>query len=214
MAQQNPGVLFSAYEHNVYLTLTIARTLPVTKLRDPTSERASERVSQGVSERALSRRTCENPFCAGEGRCQAVLLLVGRYEGAVKNACTSFAKPGRKKKGDPSSRGEKGYRDKAQKRCPGKTGGRKSWPLIGKSKFVLRKLSDAASEQERRPMPLDYHKSASAMIAETIGTKRKLRRLLPLRECFSKKDRFSVGFVRFLKEERKRKGRKKRRKKR
>lgn len=82
--------------------------------------------------------TCENPFCAGEGRCQAVPLLVGRYEGAEKKKRTP---PSRGQKKKTWARGERRIRDKAQKRWPGKTGGRKSWPLIGKSKFVLRKLS-------------------------------------------------------------------------
>lgn len=59
---------------SVYLTLIFAHALRARY--EATKPR--EQASRGVSE--LSG-TCENPFCAGEGRCQAVLLLLGRYEG-------------------------------------------------------------------------------------------------------------------------------------
>jgi len=97
---------------------------------------ASERVNECVSERAL-----------GYVR-KSILRRRGTLSGRPP-ACGTVRR-GRKKKRTPPSRGQKKktwargerrIRDKAQKRWPGKTGGRKSWPLIGKSKFVLRKLS-------------------------------------------------------------------------
>lgn len=89
-----------------------------------------------------------------------------------ERARASFAGP---KKGARARARRGGSRDRAQKKRPGETGGRKSRPLIGKSKFVLRKLSSAARENEtERSMPLDYHKFTSAIIAATIQAKRKL----------------------------------------
>lgn len=61
-------------------------------------------MSEGVSE--LSS-TCENPFCAGEERCQAVLLLMGRYEGAVKKRAPPSR--GRGKKKDSGRAARRGY---------------------------------------------------------------------------------------------------------
>lgn len=127
-AQQNRVLYSPLARQRVYLTPTFARVHyePVTRLREPASERALGYVRKSILRR---RGTLSGPSS----------LLVGRYEGAVKKCAPPSRRPGKKR--GPGERGEGGIRDKAQKRCPGKTGGRKSRPLIGKSKFVLRKLS-------------------------------------------------------------------------
>lgn len=126
-----------------YLTLTFAHALRASLRSYETpraSEGANERARESGSERALGYLRAKIHFAQERDAVRPSSCFMGRYEGAVKKACTSFARPGEKKR-FPDTRGERGIRDKAQKRCPGKTGGRKSWPLIGKSKFVLRKLS-------------------------------------------------------------------------
>ena len=111
------SILLHPYEvpGNVYLTLTFARALRA-GCEATKSPRASEWTSAWVSE--LSG-TCENPFCAGEGRCQAVPLLVGRYEGAEKKSVHLLRearkkRPGRAARGGYVTRRKKGGRAKRE----------------------------------------------------------------------------------------------------
>lgn len=94
--------VFYSPAHEVPATSTCdfdvrARACITSRLRGYTKPRErTDRVRESGSERALGY-TCENPFCAaGEGRCQAVLLLCGTVRRGSKKACTSFARPEKK----------------------------------------------------------------------------------------------------------------------
>lgn len=147
LAQRNPDILFSAYEDPASqsypdLTLTIMHTLQAGYRFS-----ASKVMCESVSERASVARSRVRESISRRRGTLSGRLPRGAYEGAVKkNARTSFARPEKKspehaaaKRGDVTRR-KKGARAKREVVNLG--------PLIGKSKFVLKKLS-AASEKTR-----------------------------------------------------------------